>query len=60
MKANESTEELSKEAIAKRVITPTKKYFIVAGYGHVEADDISEVESKLKKLKKLEVNDVNN
>lgn len=39
--------------------TPAPKYFIVAGYGHVEAKDLSELEEKLKKLKEQEVGDGN-
>jgi hypothetical protein len=54
-----TTEEKSKKTIAKRVITPKRRYF-VPNHGEVEAEDLTRVEAKLKQVnKKAEAGDGN-
>jgi len=43
-----TTEEESKDKIANKVISPTRKYF-VPGHGEVEAESLADLNKKLKK-----------
>lgn len=55
--SNTAPDEKPKKSIAKRVITPKRKYF-VPSHGEIEAKDMKDVEIKLKKLQsKQEVGD---
>lgn len=51
MSKSKSTDEQPKKTIAKRVITPKRRYF-VPGVGAVEAADLSKVDEELKKQEK--------
>lgn len=43
-----SADEQPKKTIAKKVVTPKRRYF-VPGIGAVEATDLSQVDAELKK-----------
>ncbi len=58
--SNTAPDEQPKKAMAKRVITPKRKYFLPFEGKTFEADDLADVEKQLTKEKELEVGDGNN
>ena len=44
---DKNVEENSKEVIANKVVTPTRKYF-VPGHGQVEAPELDDVSKQIK------------
>ncbi|WP_427007196.1 hypothetical protein [Pseudarthrobacter sp. H2] len=58
--SNISPDEQPKKTMAKRVITPKRKYFLPFEGKTLDAEDLADVEKQLIKEKELEVGDVNN